>query len=214
MAPLLPPAAHPAPARGQGEVSVWLRGTPDTSRCSRPIRIHTHTEAAGACGAGSQNTGKWWVRAGQAAKRPARPQAGPWPFPHAPASLPQGHHVRLCSSNQNDFCPPIYSTNPSLAGRCVRPSAGHWCAEGTPSSAPTDQKHPHVHPFKLSATKWATAEQEAADWGSCRPQGGCVLRPLSRPDCREHTSTDRASPAPYPAPVTAETPRPRRLTED
>lgn len=82
---------------------------------------------------------------------------------------------------------------------------GTVCAEGAPSRAPTDRTV-HTRIVPNSGLEWATGEQDAEDWGSRKPRGGGVLRgPLGRPDGREHTSTDRASPAPCPAPVTAGT---------
>lgn len=89
------PGAHLTPA-----------GAPDRSG-------HTHTEGAGPAGQGARTPGSAGSEQ-KRAKRPACRKQDPghslMPQPRFPLRPP-----RLCFSNQDDFFPPIYSTNPSLA---------------------------------------------------------------------------------------------------
>ena len=145
--PLLPTAAHPAPAEGPCEADVRPRGTPEPGRRSRQIRTHTKRQR-GLWGGGLEcrealnqkrqkrqprgRRGRQHDRGGSLAPRPGFPLRA----------------RRLRSSTHNDFLPPF--TQQAFPHRvlCVRPRAGHQACgehgdtgpERAPSSGPTDRK--------------------------------------------------------------------------
>lgn len=131
-----------------------------------------------------------------------QPRAGPGPLPPAQPCVPLWP-PHLCPFNHDDFFLPFVqeasSAGPGREVQCrglrVRRAHPPEHLQTGPSTRAS---------FQTRGYRVATGEQDAEDWGSRKPRGGGVLRgPLGRPDGREHTSTDRASPAPCPAPVTA-----------